>query len=53
MHGHCATADKFYRFIHPINRLFVGKYATDFWACGIEAVNHFYNGKERKKSISY
>ena len=30
VHGHCATADKFYRFIHPINRLFVGKYATDF-----------------------
>ena len=51
VHGHCATADKFYRFIHPINRLFVGKYATDFWACGIEALNHFYHGKERKKAL--
>ena len=51
VHGHCATADKFYRFIHPINRLFVGKYATDFWACGIEAANHFYHGKERKKAL--
>ena len=51
VHGHCATADKFYRFIHPINRLFVGKYATDFWACGIEALNHFYHGKERNKAL--
>ena len=51
VHGHCATADKFYRFIHPINRLFVGKYATDFWACGVEAANHFYHGKERKKAL--
>ena len=51
VHGHCATADKFYRFIHPINRLFVGKYATDFWACGIEALNHFYYGKERNKAL--
>ena len=51
VHGHCATADKFYRFIHPINRLFVGKYATDFWACGTEALNHFYHGKEREKAL--
>ena len=51
VHGHCAKADKFYRFIHPINRLFVGKYATDFWACGIEALNHFYHGKERNKAL--
>ena len=51
VHGHCATADKFYRFVHPINRLFVGKYATDFWACGLEAVNHFYHGKEREKAL--
>lgn len=51
VHGHCATADKFYRFIHPINRLFVGKYATDFWACGTEALNHFYHGQERKKAL--
>ena len=51
VHGHCATADKFYRFIHPINRLFVGKYATDFWACGIEALNHFYHGREREKAL--
>ena len=51
VHGHCATADKFYRFIHPINRLFVGKYATDFWACGVEAANHFYRGKEKNKAL--
>ena len=51
IHGHCATADKFYRFIHPVNRLFVGKYATDFWACGLEAANHFYHGKQRKKAL--
>ena len=51
IHGHCATADKFYRFIHPINRLFVGKYATDFWACGTEALNHFYHGREREKAL--
>lgn len=51
VHGHCAKADKFYRFIHPINRFFVGKYATDFWACGIEALNHFYHGKERNKAL--
>ena len=51
VHGHCAIADKFYRFIHPINRLFVGKYATDFWACGTEALNHFYHGKEREKAL--
>lgn len=51
VHGHCATADKFYRFIHPVNRLFVGKYATDFWACGLEAANHFYHGKERGKAL--
>ena len=51
VHGHCATADKFYRLIHPINRLFVGKYATDFWACGFEAANHFYHGKEREKAL--
>lgn len=51
VHGHCATADKFYRFIHPINRLFVGKYATDFWACGTEALNHFYHGQEREKAL--
>ena len=51
VHGHCATADKFYRFVHPVNRLFVGKYATDFWACGIEALNHFYHGKEREKAL--
>ena len=51
VHGHCATADKFYRFIHPINRHFVGKYATDFWACGTEALNHFYHGREREKAL--
>ena len=51
VHGHCATADKFYRFVHPVNRLFVGKYATDFWACGTEALNHFYHGKEREKAL--
>ena len=51
VHGHCATADKFYRFVHPVNRLFVGKYATDFWACGIEALNHFYHGQERDKAL--
>ena len=51
VHGHCATADKFYRFVHPVNRLFVGKYATDFWACGTEALNHFYHGQERKKAL--
>ena len=51
VHGHCATADKFYRFVHPVNRLFVGKYATDFWACGTEALHHFYHGQERKKAL--
>ena len=51
VHGHCATADKFYRFIHPVNRFFVGKYATDYWACGTEALNHFYHGQERKKAL--
>ena len=51
VHGHCATADKFYRFIHPINRFFIGKYATDFWACGTEALNHFYHGRERDKAL--
>lgn len=51
VHGHCATADKFYRFVHPVNRLFVGKYATDFWACGTEALNHFYHGRERDKAL--
>ena len=30
---------------------FVGKYATDFWACGVEAANHFYHGKEREKAL--
>ena len=24
---------------------------TDFWACGVEAANHFYQGKERKKAL--
>ena len=51
VHAHCAQAEHFHRIIHPINRLFVGKYATDFWACGIEALNHFYHGKERKKAL--
>ena len=51
VHGHCAKADKFYRFIHPINRLFVGKYATDFLGCGIEALDHFYHGRERDKAL--
>ena len=51
VHAHCAQAEHFHRIIHPINRLFVGKYATDFWACGIEALNHFYHGKERNKAL--
>ena len=51
VHAHCAQAEHFHRIIHPINRLFVGKYATDFWACGLEAVNHFYHGKEREKAL--
>lgn len=51
VHAHCAQAEHFHRIIHPINRLFVGKYATDFWACGTEALNHFYHGKEREKAL--
>ena len=51
VHAHCAQAEHFHRIIHPINRLFVGKYATDFWACGKEALNHFYHGKEREKAL--
>ena len=51
VHAHCAQAEHFHRIIHPINRLFVGKYATDFWACGTEASNHFYHGKEREKAL--
>lgn len=51
VHAHCAQAEHFHRIIHPINRLFVGKYATDFWACGTEALNHFYYGKERNKAL--
>ena len=51
VHAHCAQAEHFHRIIHPINRLFVGKYTTDFWACGTEALNHFYHGKEREKAL--
>ena len=51
VHAHCTQAEHFHRIIHPINRLFVGKYATDFWACGTEALNHFYHGKEREKAL--
>ena len=51
VHAHCAQAEHFHRIIHPINRFFVGKYATDFWACGTEALNHFYHGKEREKAL--
>ncbi len=31
--------------LHKINRLYIKKYATDFWACGIEAGQWFYNKK--------
>lgn len=37
--------------LHYINRLVIDKYATDFWACSIDAGKWFYNDKLMKKLV--
>lgn len=36
--------------LHRINKIFIGKYATDFWACGDGAGKWFYNKKIMKSN---
>ena len=37
--------------LHQLNRHFIGKYATDFWACSQDAARWFYTGKTMKKAV--
>lgn len=36
--------------IHKINKIFLNKYATDFWSCSEDATNWFYNKKILKQN---
>ncbi len=37
--------------VHRLNRLTVGWYATDFWACSGDAADWFYGGRLRGKAV--
>lgn len=37
--------------LHHLNKHFIGKYATDFWACSQDAARWFYTGKTLKKAV--
>ena len=37
--------------LHYLNKHFIGKYATDFWACSEDAARWFYTGKTLKKAV--
>lgn len=38
-------------FIHYVNKLFLNKYATDYWACSFDAAKWFYFGKSLSESV--
>lgn len=50
MHSHNSQnmASKIHLIVHKINKIFVGKYATDFWACSDDAGRWFFNSKIMK-----
>lgn len=50
MHSHNSQnmASKIHLIVHKINKLFVGKYATNFWACSDDAGRWFFNSKMMK-----
>ena len=54
IHAHNSqNMDSFLRgVLHRINKLFIRKYATDFWTCSEDASRWFYN-KSVKKSANY
>ena len=37
--------------LHHFNKCFVGKYATDFWACSEDAARWFYSGEAKKNAV--
>ncbi len=47
IHAHNSqNMDSFFRgLLHRVNKLFIGKYATDFWTCSPESSKWFYNKK--------